>query len=52
MFLTFSFIKDGVSKKALQFLMPMEPIYNKTFVLVNKNVYYVHCNKVSTIRNP
>ncbi len=28
--LTFSFIKEGTSKKVLQFLMPLEPIYNKS----------------------
>jgi hypothetical protein len=28
-FLTFSFIIEGASKKVSQFLMPLEPIYNK-----------------------
>ncbi len=36
-FLTFSFIIKGTSKKVSQGLMPLEPIYNKkTFVLMNK----------------
>jgi hypothetical protein len=30
-FLTFSLIVKGTSKKVLQFLMPLEPIYDKNF---------------------
>ncbi len=26
---------EGASKKVSQFLMPLEPIYNKNFVLIN-----------------
>jgi hypothetical protein len=46
MFLAFSFIIEGTSKKALQFLMPLEPIFNKNIFLMNKNVYYENCRKV------
>jgi hypothetical protein len=28
-FLVFEFVIEGASKKVLQFLMPLEPIYNK-----------------------
>ncbi len=41
----------GASKKVLQFLMPVEPIYNKSFVLINKNAYYEHCHKVETVNS-
>ncbi len=30
LFLTISFIKEGTSKKVLQFLMPLEPNYHKS----------------------
>ncbi len=36
MFFTFSFIIEGTSKKVLEFFMPLEPIYNKNFVLIKK----------------
>jgi len=42
-FLTFSFVIVGTSKKVLQFLMPLEPIYNKNFCFNEQNVYYEHC---------
>jgi hypothetical protein len=45
-FFTFSSIIEGTSKKVLQFLMPLEPIYNKNFYFNELNVYYEHCRKV------
>ncbi len=45
-FLTFSFIIEGASKKVPQFLMPLEPIYNKNFCFNEQNVYYEHWHKV------
>ncbi len=45
-FLKFYFTIEGASKKVPQFFMPTEQIYNKTFILINKNVYYEYCIKV------
>jgi hypothetical protein len=45
-FFKFSFIIEGTSKKVLQFLMPLEPIYNKNFYFNELNVYYEQCRKV------
>ncbi len=44
-FLTFSFIKEGTSKKVLQFLMPLNPIYNKSACFYKQKNYYEHCRK-------
>jgi len=37
------FIMKGASKKVLQFLMLMQPIYNKNDHSNKQDVYYGHC---------
>jgi hypothetical protein len=39
-FFTFSIIIEGASKKALQFLMMLKPIYNKNFCFNEKKIYF------------
>ncbi len=46
LFLTFSLIIDGASRKVLQFLCHWNRLTTKTFVWINKNVYYKHFQKV------
>jgi hypothetical protein len=46
-FLTFSFIMQGASKKVLQFLDANGTnLQQKTFVSMNRKVFYEHCQKV------
>ncbi len=35
----------GHLSKVLQFLTPLEPIYNKNFCFYVQNIYYKHCYK-------
>jgi hypothetical protein len=35
-FFSFSIIVEGTSKKAMQFLMTLKPIYNKNFGFIEK----------------
>ncbi len=52
MFLTFSFIIKGTSKKVLQLLMLMEPIQNKKDHSIKQNVNYGRCQKVKSVISP
>jgi hypothetical protein len=38
-FITFLLLKEGATEKVLQFEMPLESIYNKTLISLNKNVF-------------
>jgi hypothetical protein len=42
----FIFSIEVTSKKVLQFLMPLEPIYDKNFCFNEQNDYYEHYHKV------
>ncbi len=44
---TFSFIIEGTSKKVLQVLMPLQPIFNKNFCFNKQIFYYEHFQIVS-----
>jgi hypothetical protein len=35
-FFAFSLIKEGTTEKALQFLMPLEPIYSRNFGFIEQ----------------
>ena len=44
---TFSFIIETTSKKVLQVLMPLQPIFNKNFCFNKQIFYYEHFQIVS-----
>jgi hypothetical protein len=42
LFLTFSFIKEGASKKVLQFLMPLNSIYTKSACFYKQKKFIIN----------
>jgi hypothetical protein len=36
-------ITEGTTERVTQFKMPLNLVYNKKYVLMNKNVFFEHC---------
>ncbi len=43
-------ILEGATEKVSQFIIQPKSIYNKNYVLINKNVFFKHCRYVKTIK--